>query len=81
MKRKEQAKQSKKSLAFKLGEMRKLNRVYGVGRTPQVVVSLLQSMKKSGIAEQFLTVGTHALYDLRVGLRRAGVPMRWPPVT
>ena len=42
MKRKEQAEQRKKSLALKLDEMRKLNKVYGVGRTPQVVVSLLQ---------------------------------------
>lgn len=62
VKRKGQAEQSKKSLAVKLDEMRKLNKVYGVGRTPQVVVSLLQSMEKAGIAEQFQTVGTHALY-------------------
>lgn len=60
--RKERVEQSRKSLALKLEEMRKLNRVYGVGRTPQVVVSLLQSMEKAGIAEQFMTVGTHALY-------------------
>lgn len=62
MNRKAQLERSQKSLAMKLDEMRKLNKVYGVGRTPQVVVSLLQSMEKAGIAEQFLTVGTHALY-------------------
>lgn len=60
--RKNAADASRKSLALKLEEMRKLNRVYGVGRTPQVVIALLQSMEKAGIAEQFLTVGTHALY-------------------
>ena len=62
MARKDRVEQSRKSLAAKLDEMRKLNKVYGVGRTPQIVVSLLQSMEKAGIAEQFLTVGTHALY-------------------
>lgn len=60
--RKSTAEQSRKMLALKLEEMRKLNRVYGVGRTPQVVVALLQSMEKARIAEQFITVGTHALY-------------------
>jgi hypothetical protein len=62
MERKERVEQSRRSLTLKLEEMRKLNKVYGVGRTPNVVVSLLQSMEKAGIAEQFQTVGTHALY-------------------
>lgn len=62
MDRKAQLEQRYKSLSIKLEEMRKLNKVYGVGRTPQVVVSLLQAMDKAGIAEQFQTVGTHALY-------------------
>lgn len=62
MARKDRVELSRKSLATKLDEMRKLNKVYSVGRTPQVVVALLQSMEKAGIAEQFFTVGTHALY-------------------
>lgn len=62
MARKDRVEQRRKSLAEKLDEMRKLNKVYGVGRTPLVVVSLLQSLEKAGIAEQFLVVGTHALY-------------------
>lgn len=62
MERKERVEQSRRSLTLKLEEMRKLNKVYGVGRSPNVVVSLLQSMEKAGIAEQFQTVGTHALY-------------------
>lgn len=62
MSRKARVEQSRKSLALKLDEMRQLNKVYRVGRTPQVVVSLLQALEKAGIAEQFLTVGTHALY-------------------
>lgn len=62
MVRKEQLAQRRTSLGAKLEEMRKLNKVYRVGRTPQVVVTLLQVLEKAGIAEQFLTVGTHALY-------------------
>ena len=62
MDRKEQLEQRRKTLAAKLKEMRRLNKVYGVGRTPQVVVSLLQAMDRAGIAEQFQAVGTHALY-------------------
>ncbi len=62
MARKDRVEQRRKSLAKKLDEMRKLNKVYGVGRTPLLVVSLLQSLEKAGIAEQFLVVGTHALY-------------------
>ncbi|MEW6479298.1 MAG: GSU2403 family nucleotidyltransferase fold protein [Pseudomonadota bacterium] len=62
MARKEQLAQRRTSLGAKLDEMRKLNKVYRVGRTPQVVVTLLQVLEKAGIAEQFLTVGTHALY-------------------
>ncbi len=62
MQRKERVEQSRKALALKLEEMRQLNKVYRIGRTPQVVVALLQALDKAGIAEQFLTVGTHALY-------------------
>jgi hypothetical protein len=60
--RKAQLEQSRKSLSIKLDEMRKLNKVYQVGRIPQVVIALLQAMAKAGIHDQFLTVGTHALY-------------------
>lgn len=45
-----------------LQEARKLNKVFGVGRTPSIVVSILQELSKAGIADQFITVGTHALY-------------------
>ncbi|HWS25721.1 MAG TPA: GSU2403 family nucleotidyltransferase fold protein [Xanthomonadales bacterium] len=62
MARKQAAAQSLKSLAAKSVEMRKLNRVYGVGRVPNVVVSVLQNLSKAGVSEQFMTVGTHAIY-------------------
>lgn len=62
MARKGRAQATLKARLAKLDEMRKLNKVYGVGRTPQVVVALLGAMEKAGIAEQFMTVGTHAIY-------------------
>ena len=36
--------------------------MYGVGRAPNVIVQVLQALQKAGIAEQFLTVGTNAIY-------------------
>lgn len=62
MARKARAQATLKARVAKLEEMRKLNKVYGVGRTPQVVVALLIAMEKAGIAEQFMTVGAHAIY-------------------
>ncbi len=62
MERKQASEQSLKSLSSKLVEMKKLNRVYGVGRVPNVVVSVLQSLARAGVSDQFMTVGTHALY-------------------
>ena len=60
--REAQVSQSERGLRERLEEMRKLNKVYGVGRTPQVVVAVLNALERAGIADQFLTVGTHALY-------------------
>ena len=62
MARKQTAESRLKSLTARLVEQRKLNRVYRVGRTPNIVVQILQQFEKAGIAAQFLTVGAHALY-------------------
>lgn len=51
-----------KSLAARLDEQRKLNRLYGVGRAPNVIVKVLSALQKAGISSQFLTVGTNAMY-------------------
>jgi hypothetical protein len=51
-----------KSLAARLEEQRKLNRVYGVGRAPNIIIKVLDALQKAGIASQFLTVGTNAIY-------------------
>lgn len=62
MERKQAATARVKSLAARLEEQRKLNRVYGVGRVPNVIVKVLDALQKAGIAGQFLTVGTNAIY-------------------
>jgi hypothetical protein len=52
----------------RLGQLQKtmlkhqrLNRALFVGRTPQIVIELLNQITKDGIAEQFIIIGTHAL--------------------
>ena len=41
---------------------RKLNRVYAVGRAPQILVEILNMLSHVGISEHFKVVGTHAIY-------------------
>lgn len=49
----------------------KLNRAHRVGRTPEIVVKILNQLHKSGIGDHFITVGTHALfaYESACGVR------------
>ena len=49
----------------------KLNRAHRVGRTPEIVVKILNRLHKSGISEHFITVDTHALfaYESSCGVR------------
>ncbi len=51
-----------KAMKDTIDEHRRLNRVFGVGRTPTVVVRSLRALDNAGLSDQFLTVGTHALY-------------------
>ncbi len=53
----------------RLGQLQKtmlkhqrLNRALFVGRTPQIVIELLNQSTKDDIAEHFIVIGTHALY-------------------
>ena len=62
MERKQAATARVKTLAMRLEEQRKLNRVYGVGRAPNVIVKVLEALQKAGISSQFLKVGTNAIY-------------------
>jgi hypothetical protein len=62
MERKQAATARVKSLTARLEEQRKLNRVYGVGRAPKVIVKVLEALQKASIGAQFLTVDTNAIY-------------------
>jgi hypothetical protein len=46
----------------RLEEQRKLNRVYRVGRAPNVVVRALAALDAAGVADKFMVIGTHAVY-------------------
>lgn len=51
-----------KAMKATVDEQRRLNRAFRVGRTPLVVVRSLAAIDEAGLADQFLVVGTHALY-------------------
>ena len=52
---------------------RRMNRALKVGRTPQMLVDILNMFAKVGIAEHFIVVGTNALYayETEAGVRIA----------
>ena len=60
--RKEQAQSRFKIMRERAVEMRRLNRAYKVGRTPSIVVRCINAIEEAGLSEQFLIVGTHAMY-------------------
>ena len=51
-----------KSLAGTLERQRRLNLALRVGRAPNLLVKILNSLQAQGIASHFMVVGTHALY-------------------
>lgn len=60
--RKKPAEARLKAMKATVEEQRRLNRLFRVGRTPAVVVRSLAAIDAANLSEQFLTVGTHALY-------------------
>lgn len=51
-----------KSLRAALTDAERLNKALRVGRVPNIVVSLLQTLEDAGLGPHFTVVGTHALY-------------------
>lgn len=49
-------------LSRALIQHQRLNRALFVGRTPQILIDILNILAKFGIAEHFVVIGTHALY-------------------
>lgn len=60
--RKTEAEARLKDLGTALQRQQRLNRALFVGRTPSLVVALLDMLQRQGVAEHFTVVGTHALY-------------------
>ncbi len=60
-----------KSLREKADECRRMNKALRVGRTPDILIEVLNAMMRYGVAEHFLVVGTHALfaYETAAGVR------------
>lgn len=50
------------SLAAALNETQRQNKALKAGRTPEIVVALLNAVREAGLEEHFIVVGTHALY-------------------
>ena len=51
-----------KSLRVKADEVKRMNKALRVGRTPDILIDVLNAMMRYGVAEHFLVVGTHALF-------------------
>lgn len=51
-----------KSLRAALTDAERMNKALKAGRTPALVVALLQTLEDAGIGAHFTVVGTHALY-------------------
>lgn len=75
--RKGPAEERLKALKARLEEQRKLNRVYRVGRVPNVVVRTLAALDAADLADKFMVIGTHAIYayETAAGVRVASNAM------
>jgi hypothetical protein len=73
MARKKSAEERLKALKAQLTTQQRLNRALRVGRVPNVVVGVLNALESMGVQENFMVVGTHALYayETAAGVRIA----------
>ena len=71
--RKQQAESRLRSLRAALGEAERMNKTLKAGRTPTLVIKLLQTIEDAGLGMHFTVVGTHALYayETAAGVRIA----------
>lgn len=60
--RKKQATGRLASLRESMERHQRMNRALHVGRTPPIVVNILNRLADSGLADHFTVIGTHALY-------------------
>jgi hypothetical protein len=62
MKRKEEAQTRLKDLREQAEVAKRMNRALRVGRTPDLLVDVLNTLAKARVSQHFLVVGTNALY-------------------
>jgi hypothetical protein len=77
MQRKAEAEQRLKDLREQADTMRRMNRALRVGRTPDVLVDVLNVLARARVSQHFLVVGTNALhaYESAAGVRFPGEVM------
>jgi hypothetical protein len=68
------AEQNLKQLNTAIATHTRLNVALRVGRTPNVVVGLLEEIRRAGLQDHFLVIGTNALYayETQAGVRFSG---------
>ena len=71
---KKAAEQNLKQLNAAMATHARLNAALRVGRTPNVVVGLLEEIRKAGLQDHFMVIGTNALYayETQAGVRFSG---------
>jgi len=59
------------ALEDRLESMQRINKALRVGRVPNIVVDLLNTIAKAGLSDFFMVIGTHALYayEAEAGVR------------
>lgn len=60
--RKERIEKRFSDLNSELNRHQRMNRALRVGRTPQILIDILNKLSSSGLADHFTVIGTHALY-------------------
>lgn len=75
MARKRRNEERVRSLTESLERHQRVNRALRVGSTPQILVQVLTQLKKAGIEQHFIVVGTHAMYAYQAA---AGVRIASP---
>jgi hypothetical protein len=69
--RKQRVEKRVSDLRVELERHRKLNKVFHVGRAPEILVAILTKLASSGLAGYFTVIGTHSLYayEAAAGIR------------
>jgi hypothetical protein len=69
--RKQRVEKRVSELRGELERHRKMNKIFHVGRAPDIVVAILNKLAASGLADFFTVIGTHSLYayEASAGIR------------